>query len=113
MLNPNLSPQDDSWSDEEKQVEKTLRPKALVDFKGQPKIVENLKVFIAAAKQRGELDPDISVADAVTLWGSYYSFVLFQALQAESFDVEEQMGIYERLMQQHFRGIQSRASGGR
>ena len=54
MLNPNLDPKDDSWNDEEKQVEKTLRPKALSDFKGQPKIVENLKVFIAAAKQRGE-----------------------------------------------------------
>lgn len=54
MLNPNLNPNDDSWSDDEKQVEKSLRPKALSDFNGQPKIVENLKVFIAAAKQRGE-----------------------------------------------------------
>jgi Holliday junction DNA helicase RuvB len=54
MLNPNLNPNDDSWSDEEKQVEKSLRPKALSEFNGQPKIVENLKVFIAAAKQRGE-----------------------------------------------------------
>jgi Holliday junction DNA helicase RuvB len=39
---------------EEQQVERALRPKALEDFSGQPRIVENLKVFIAAAKQRGE-----------------------------------------------------------
>jgi Holliday junction DNA helicase RuvB len=35
-------------------VEKTLRPKALEEFSGQPKIVENLKIFISAAKQRAE-----------------------------------------------------------
>lgn len=35
-------------------VEKALRPKALGDFSGQPKIVENLQIFIQAAKLRGE-----------------------------------------------------------
>ncbi len=54
MLNPNLDPSGDQLNKEDQQVEKALRPKALSDFKGQPKIVENLKVFIAAAKQRGE-----------------------------------------------------------
>ncbi len=41
-------------NEEEKQIERALRPKALDDFSGQPKIVENLSVFIQAAKQRGE-----------------------------------------------------------
>jgi Holliday junction DNA helicase RuvB len=41
-------------SGEEKIVEKALRPKLLDEFSGQPKIVENLQVFIQAAKQRGE-----------------------------------------------------------
>lgn len=54
MQNPNLDPDDKNWSDEEKQIEKSLRPKELKDFSGQPKIVENLKIFIAAALQRGE-----------------------------------------------------------
>ncbi len=54
MVNPNLDPSGDQLNKEDQQVEKALRPKALSDFKGQPKIVENLKVFIAAAKQRGE-----------------------------------------------------------
>jgi holliday junction DNA helicase RuvB len=39
---------------EDKQVERALRPKELSDFSGQPKIVDNLKVFIGAAKKRGE-----------------------------------------------------------
>ena len=39
---------------EEKLVEKALRPKLLDEFTGQQKIVDNLQVFIQAAKQRGE-----------------------------------------------------------
>ncbi|MEM7102066.1 MAG: Holliday junction branch migration DNA helicase RuvB [Bacteroidota bacterium] len=54
MLNPNIDPSDDHFSPEEKQVERALRPKLLTEFSGQPKIVDNLKVFIEAAKLRGE-----------------------------------------------------------
>ena len=53
-MNPNLDPTNQQYSDEEQTIERSLRPKALGDFSGQPKIVENLKIFIAAAKQRGE-----------------------------------------------------------
>jgi Holliday junction DNA helicase RuvB len=35
-------------------VDASLRPLSFDDFTGQPKIVENLKIFIAAAKGRGE-----------------------------------------------------------
>jgi holliday junction DNA helicase RuvB len=52
--NPLLSGEAEHLSGEEKQVEKALRPKLLEEFKGQPKIVENLQVFIEAARQRGE-----------------------------------------------------------
>jgi Holliday junction DNA helicase RuvB len=41
-------------SGEEKQIEKALRPKLLDEFSGQRKIVDNLQVFIQAAKLRGE-----------------------------------------------------------
>ena len=54
MSNPFLDPTDHSQSPEEKQVEKALRPKEFSEFSGQPKIVENLKVFVQAAKLRGE-----------------------------------------------------------
>jgi Holliday junction DNA helicase RuvB len=41
-------------SGEDRQIEKALRPKVLDEFSGQRKIVDNLRVFIQAARQRGE-----------------------------------------------------------
>ena len=35
-------------------VEKALRPVRFEDFSGQDKILENLRVFVAAARMRGE-----------------------------------------------------------
>lgn len=43
----------EGYEKDAEQLEQTLRPKALVEFSGQPKIVENLKVFITAAKKKG------------------------------------------------------------
>jgi holliday junction DNA helicase RuvB len=40
--------------EQETDLDQTLRPSALVEFVGQEKIVDNLKVFILAARQRGE-----------------------------------------------------------
>lgn len=40
--------------DSEKEVEKALRPLSFGDFQGQRKIVENLEIFVQAAKMRGE-----------------------------------------------------------
>ena len=53
-MNPHLDPSESQFTSEDKQVDKALRPKSLEDFSGQPKIVENLKIFIQAAKQREE-----------------------------------------------------------
>ncbi len=52
MRNPNTDPE--SIDPEEMKAEQVLRPQELKDFSGQPKIVENLKIFIQAANQRGE-----------------------------------------------------------
>jgi len=41
-------------NEEEKKIEQTLRPKSFNEFTGQSKITDNLKVFIGAAKIRGE-----------------------------------------------------------
>ncbi len=54
MQNPNLDATKNNMTNEEATVDKALRPKLLDDFAGQPKIVENLKIFIEAAKLRGE-----------------------------------------------------------
>ena len=39
---------------EEERLEKSLRPKTLEEYIGQSKVKENMKVYIEAAKQRGE-----------------------------------------------------------
>ena len=45
---------DDGSLNEDFEIEQVLRPKLFADFEGQDKIVDNLKVFIEAAKQRDE-----------------------------------------------------------
>lgn len=50
-MNTNLDP---SYNNEEKELEKVLRPLSFDDFTGQEKIVENLKIFVEAASQRAE-----------------------------------------------------------
>lgn len=54
MQNPNLNASGENMNDQDEQIERSLRPKQLDDFSGQPKIVDNLKIFIAAAKMRGD-----------------------------------------------------------
>jgi Holliday junction DNA helicase RuvB len=49
-----LKAEDGSLSPADKEVEKALRPLDFRDFAGQDKIVDNLKVFVQAARQRGE-----------------------------------------------------------
>ena len=52
--NPLLDADDENLSNPEKEVEKVLRPQFFNDFSGQSKITDNLKVYIEAAKNRGE-----------------------------------------------------------
>lgn len=42
------------FTEEDVKIEGSLRPKCLEDYIGQTKVKENLKVYIEAAKQRGE-----------------------------------------------------------
>jgi Holliday junction DNA helicase RuvB len=53
-MNPNLDPTIAQFQPEDKQAEKALRPKGLLEFSGQTKIVDNLSIFIQAAKKREE-----------------------------------------------------------
>jgi len=43
-----------SISDTDKELDKKLRPLCFSDFKGQSRIVDNLKIFVEAARMRGE-----------------------------------------------------------
>lgn len=53
-MNPNLDPSQNNLSKADRDIEKVLRPADFDDFTGQEKILENLKVFVLAAKQREE-----------------------------------------------------------
>lgn len=44
---------DPSAEDEEGKLEASLRPKRLADFVGQPQLVENLSIYVQAARARG------------------------------------------------------------
>ncbi len=53
-MNENLNPNNDHYTNEELDVEQKLRPLSFDDFTGQDQILENLKIFVQAANQRGE-----------------------------------------------------------
>jgi Holliday junction DNA helicase RuvB len=53
-MNENLDPTDNQFSKEDNDIDRALRPLSFDDFAGQDAILENLKVFVSAAKQREE-----------------------------------------------------------
>ena len=54
MSNPNLNKDQMNLSAAEKEFENAIRPAEINDFSGQPQLIENLVIFIKAAKLRGE-----------------------------------------------------------
>lgn len=54
MANPNLSNDKKNLSVADREYENSIRPKGMYEFSGQPQIIENLQIFIKAAKLRGE-----------------------------------------------------------
>jgi Holliday junction DNA helicase RuvB len=53
-MNPNLDPELNNLTSKDKEIEKVLRPASFDDFTGQPHVLDNLMVFVAAAKMREE-----------------------------------------------------------
>ncbi|MDG1271967.1 MAG: Holliday junction branch migration DNA helicase RuvB [Flavobacteriaceae bacterium] len=53
-MNEHLDPEKERLSTEEQDIDKALRPLSFDDFAGQDAILENLKIFVAAANQREE-----------------------------------------------------------
>src|SRR6201990_1670019 len=54
MANPNLNNDAEFLNPSDKEFENTIRPSAINDFSGQAQIIENITIFIKAAKLRGE-----------------------------------------------------------
>ena len=53
-MNENLDPTGEHLSHEEHDIDRALRPQSFDDFSGQPQVLENLEIFVAAANQREE-----------------------------------------------------------
>ncbi|MBP1630246.1 MAG: ruvB [Bacteroidetes bacterium] len=53
-MNENLDPNSSRLTNKEKDFERALRPSEFDSFAGQPQIIENLKIFVQAAKEREE-----------------------------------------------------------
>jgi Holliday junction DNA helicase RuvB len=54
MANTHLNSDASGLTSTDKEFENTIRPKEIDDFSGQPQLIENLVIFIKAAKLRGE-----------------------------------------------------------
>ena len=54
MANTNLQNESGNLAPADKEFENTIRPRGIDDFSGQPQLIENLQIFIKAAKLRGE-----------------------------------------------------------
>jgi holliday junction DNA helicase RuvB len=81
-MNPNLDPTETHFRPEDKQVERALRPKGLYDFHGQQKIVDNLSIFIQAAKQRSEALDHVLLHGPPGLGKTTLSFIIANELEA-------------------------------
>ncbi|HEC44049.1 MAG TPA: Holliday junction branch migration DNA helicase RuvB [Bacteroides sp.] len=53
-MEENYEVHNEGLTDQDREFEKRLRPISFNDFKGQKKTIENLKVFVEAARQRNE-----------------------------------------------------------
>lgn len=54
MPNANLNSESANINSADREFENTIRPREIDDFSGQPQLIENLRIFIKAAKLRGE-----------------------------------------------------------
>jgi len=53
-MNDNLDTSSENFTPEEIEIEKVLRPLNFDDFAGQGRVTDNLKIFVEAARKRGE-----------------------------------------------------------
>ena len=82
-MNPHLDPSGTQLKSEEQQIERALRPQRLTEFSGQPKIVENLGVFIQAANLRSEALDHVLLHGPPGLGKTTLSHIIANELNAE------------------------------
>ena len=77
-----LKGDDEKLSPKEKEFEKALRPLSFEDFTGQAKILENLRVFVTAAKGRNEPLDHVLLHGPPGLGKTTLSYIIANELEA-------------------------------
>src|SRR5690242_15931669 len=75
-----LKGEKDGLDPTEREVEKALRPLNFADFAGQKKVVDNIKVFVQAARQRGEALDHVLLHGPPGLGKTTLSFIIANEL---------------------------------
>jgi len=75
-----LTSDSEGLSPTDQDIEKALRPTAFEDFAGQQKVVDNLKVFVEAAKQRSEALDHVLLHGPPGLGKTTLSFIIANEL---------------------------------
>ena len=79
-MNENLNPSKERLSKNESDYEKALRPSAFDAFAGQSQIKENLKIFVRAARERGEALDHVLLHGPPGLGKTTLSFIIANEL---------------------------------
>lgn len=70
------------YSINEEELEAALRPKHFADFTGQDKIVQNLQIFIEAAKKRGEALDHVLLTGPPGLGKTTLSYIISREMES-------------------------------
>lgn len=69
-------------TEEEREIDRSIRPKNFTDFKGQDKLVDNLKVFVKAAKMRLEALDHVILSGPPGLGKTTLAFIISNELES-------------------------------
>ena len=115
-MNENLEASPENISPEELELEKVLRPLSFDDFAGQERITENLKVFVEAARKRGEALDHVLLHGPPGLGKTTLANLIaescnrpFYALSAINSGVKDIRGVIEKASRQGLFGNEKQA----
>lgn len=82
-MSSNFNPRLDARPQPEDQLETELRPRRFAEFRGQPRLLENLQVFVGAAKMRDEPLDHVILHGPPGLGKTTLAYILAQEMQTE------------------------------